>query len=142
MKRYRVGYTQGVFDLLHDGHLNLFERCKEHCDYLIVGVCNDEYVRRNKNYNPVFNEDARCRLVASLKSVDEASVIPIEEVKDKMVAYGRCHFDVLFSGDDWKGTERYNKTESDFKGIGVDIVYLPYTKGISTSELKERILKM
>lgn len=142
MKRYKIGYTSGVFDLLHDGHLNLFERCKEHCDYLIVGVCDDEYVRRNKHYEPIFNEVSRCRLIASLKYVDEAVITSIEEVEDKMISYSKYHYDVLFSGDDWKGTERYNRTEADFKEVGVDIVYLPYTKDISTTDLKERILRM
>lgn len=141
MKKYKVGYTCGVFDLFHVGHLNLLERCKEMCDILIVGVCDDEYVTKIKNKVPVYPKDQRVRILNALKVVDRAELVSIEETDDKMLAFNRFQFDVLFSGDDWKGSVRYMKTEEQFKKYGVSIEYLPYTKGISTSEIKESVKK-
>ena len=140
-KKYHVGYTCGVFDLFHVGHLNLLERCKAMCDILIVGVCDDTYVREIKNKEPVFNENDRVRILKALKCVDDAELVDIATTDDKMLAYDRFHFDVLFSGDDWKGSERYLRTEKQFESVGAKIEYLPYTKGISTSELKEKMKK-
>lgn len=139
MKKYKIGFTAGVFDLFHVGHLNLLERCKEYCDYLIVGVCDDKYVTDIKKKQPVINENDRVRILNALKCVDEAVLIDIETTNDKMVALKKFGFDVLFSGDDWKGTERYLKTESQFAPLGVSIEYLPYTQGVSTSDIKEKM---
>ena len=139
MKKYKIGYTAGVFDLFHVGHLNLLERCKQYCDKLCVGVCDDEYVAKKKNKTPVYRQEDRVRILNALKCVDEAFLVNIEETEDKTKVFDRCKFDVLFSGDDWKGSERYKKTEEEFKKLGIDIVYLPYTKGISTTQIKERI---
>lgn len=139
MKKYHIGYTCGVYDLFHIGHLNLFERCKEMCDILIVGVCDDNYVRNIKHKEPIINENDRLRIVKALKAVDDAFIIDIETTNDKMLALDKFKFDVLFSGDDWKGSERYNKTEKDFAKYGVSIEYLPYTKEVSTTMLKEKI---
>ena len=139
MKKYHVGYTCGVYDLFHVGHLNLFERCKEMCDILIVGVCNDDYVRNIKHKKPMINENDRVRIINALKCVDQVFLIDIETTTDKMLALKKFKFDVLFSGDDWRGSERYNKTEEDFKKLGAAIEYLPYTKGVSTTLLKEKI---
>ena len=129
MKKYHIGYTCGVYDLFHVGHLNLFERCKEMCDILIVGVCNDEYVRKIKNKEPVINENDRLRIVKSIKPVDEAYLIDINTTNDKNLALEKFEFDVLFSGDDWKGTERYKKTEEDFKKemLQLNIYLIPKT---------------
>lgn len=141
MKKYSVGYTCGVFDLFHVGHLNLLERCKEQCDILIVGVCDDDYVRNIKNKQPVYNENDRVRILNALKVVDKAELVTIEETDNKFMAYDKFKFDVLFSGDDWKGSERYRRTEEQFAELGVSIEYLPYTKGISTSQIKENLSK-
>lgn len=140
-KKYKVGYTCGVFDLFHVGHLNLLERCKEMCDYLIVGVCDDKYVRDIKKKEPVYTEEQRVRILNALKVVDKAELVTIEETNDKMLAIEKFQFDVLFSGDDWKGSERYLKTEEQFKQYGASIEYLPYTQGISTSQIKEDLSK-
>lgn len=139
MKKYKVGFTTGVFDLFHIGHLNLLERCKEQCEYLIVAVCGDDYVTQVKHKTPVFSEEDRIRIIGALKCVDEVSTITIEEIDDKMKALERFKFDVLFSGDDWKGSERYNRTEKQFAELGVSIEYLPYTKGVSTTQIKETL---
>lgn len=139
MKKYKVGYTCGVFDLFHVGHLNLLEKCKEQCEYLIVGVCNDDYVENVKHKEPVINENDRVRILKALKVVDDAKLVTIEETNDKMLALEKFKFDVLFSGDDWKGSQRYLKTEREFAKLGVSIEYFPYTQGISTSELKAKM---
>lgn len=138
-KKYHIGYTCGAFDLFHIGHLNLLEKCKSMCDILIVGVCNDEYVRKVKEKEPVFPENQRLRIINALKVVDDAVLVDIETTNDKMIALKKFNFDVLFSGDDWKGTERYNKTEQQFSKLGASIEYLPYTMGISTTQIKNDI---
>lgn len=140
MKKYKVGYTCGVFDLFHVGHLNLLERCKEQCDYLVVGMCDDSYVRNIKNKEPIIKEDDRLRILNALKCVDLAEKVDIETTNDKMLAWERFKFDVLFSGDDWKGTERYLKTEKQFEKIGATIEYLPYTQGVSTTDIKKKMV--
>ena len=137
-KKVRV-FTSGSFDLFHIGHLNLLEKCKEMCEILIVGVCNDRYVTEIKNTTPFYNESQRVRLLNALEVVDRVELVTIKETDDKMLALKRFKFDVLFSGDDWKGTERYLKTEKQFIKYGVQIEYLPYTQGISSSQIKEII---
>ena len=141
MKKYKVGYTVGVFDLFHVGHLNLLERCKEMCETLIVGVCDDDYVRNIKHQEPIINENDRVRIINALKCVDSAELVDFKITDDKMLALERFKFDVLFSGDDWKGSERYLKTEAQFAPLGVSIEYLPYTKGVSTTNIKAKLSK-
>ena len=137
----KIGYTCGVYDLFHVGHLNLFERCKKECDYLIVGVCSDDYVRKVKNKDPIINETDRMRIVGALKCVDEVSIVSIEETFDKLLAWEKFNFNVLFSGDDWKGTQRFLETERAFKerGIELEMVFFPYTNGVSTTKIKSEI---
>ena len=139
MKKYKVGITLGVFDLLHVGHLNLLERCKSMCDHLVVGVCMDDYVRDIKHKEPVVKDTDRLRMLNALKCVDEAIPVTIEETENKMLCLKNHPFDVLFSGDDWKGSDRYNRTEKQFAELGVSIEYLPYTQGVSTTKLKEKM---
>lgn len=141
MKKYNIGITTGVYDLFHVGHLNLLERCKEQCEYLIVAVCDDDYVRNIKNKEPVFSLEERVRIIGALKCVDEVIVVSFEDVDDKMGLLKKYKFDVLFSGDDWKGTERYLKTEKQFAEVGASIEYLPYTQGVSTTQIKESLKK-
>ncbi|MBE6505676.1 MAG: glycerol-3-phosphate cytidylyltransferase [Methanobrevibacter millerae] len=140
-KKYKIGYTCGVFDLFHVGHLNLLENCKKQCETLIVGVCTDEYVIKIKNKTPIFSQEERCRIIEALDVVDSAKIVDIEEVNDKQLAQKIFKFDVLFSGDDWKGTERYVETEKQFAKIDVSIEYLPYTQGISTTLIKNSLNK-
>ena len=138
-KKYKVGITVGVFDLFHVGHLNLLERCKAMCDKLVVAVCGDDYVANIKHKTPVYPEDQRRRILAALKCVDEVVTVTIEETEDKMLLLKNHPFDVLFSGDDWKGSERYLNTEKQFAELGVSIEYFPYTKGVSTTDTKNRL---
>ncbi len=139
MKKYKTGITVGVFDMFHVGHLNLLERCKAQCDELIVAICDDDYVRNIKHKEPVIVQSDRVRLVEALKCVDRAVLVDYKRTDDKMLLWEELGFDVLFSGDDWKGSERYLKTEKEFKKIGVSIEYLPYTQGVSTTDIKEKI---
>ena len=139
MEKYKTGITVGVFDLFHIGHLNLLERCKGKCDYLIVAVCGDDYVSLIKHKVPVFPVEQRCRILKALRCVDEVIQVSIDEINDKMLLLQKHPFDVLFSGDDWKGSARYLQTEKDFAKLGIQIEYLSYTNGISTSEIRERL---
>ena len=141
MKKYKIGYTCGVFDLFHVGHLNLLERCSEMCERLVVGVCSDQYVREIKHTEPVIPEEDRLRIIGALRCVDRAEIVDIETTNDKLTAQARFGFDVLFSGDDWKGSERYVRTEREFAEIGVAIEYLPYTQGVSSSGIKDKLNK-
>ena len=133
-----TGYTDGVFDLFHIGHLNLIRAARKRCDHLIVGVHSDEIVEGYKHRRPIVNDHDRREIVASLREVDEAV---INETRDKLALWGKYHFDVVFIGDDWKNTERWNCFEAVLGQVGVRVEYLPYTQGISTTELRERIMK-
>lgn len=138
-KKYGTGITVGVFDLFHVGHLNLLERCKALCERLVVAVCQDDYVRTVKHKEPVCCDKDRMRILAALRCVDEVIPVTIEETEDKLLLIRNYPFDVLFSGDDWKGTERYRRTEEQFALLGASIEYLPYTQGISTTEIKQKL---
>lgn len=137
-KSYKLGYTDGVYDLFHVGHLNMIEAAKKQCEYLIVGVHSDEVVKQYKHYYPVIPEDERARIVRAVKGVDR---VVINEVRDKLILLERYHFNVVFIGDDWKGTDRWNNFERILGKRNVDVVYIPYTQGISTTEIKKKILE-
>ena len=137
-KKYKTGYTDGVYDLFHIGHLNMIETAKKHCEYLIVGVHGDDVVEEYKHHRPIINENDRCRIISAIKGVDRAV---INRFRDKLKLWELYHFDVVFIGDDWKGTERWNNFEKILKEINVDVVYVPYTKGISTTDIKNIIMK-
>lgn len=138
-KKYEVGYTTGVFDLFHIGHLNILKRAKEQCDHLIVGVSTDELVQSYKNKTPVIPFEERIKIVESIKYVDE--VVP-QTNRDKVEALKKYKFQAMFVGDDWKGTPKWNKLEEDFKKLNAHIVYFPYTKGTSSTILKETLNKI
>lgn len=133
MKKYRIGYTQGVYDMFHVGHLNLFNHAKEMCEYLIVGVNSDALVNEYKNKMPVISEKNRCYIVQNIKSVDNAIIV---HTLDKFVALKQFHFDVIFIGDDWKGNLRWEETVKQMSDNGVDVVFLPHTDGVSSTELR------
>ena len=136
MKQYKVGYTTGVFDLFHVGHLNILRRAKEYCDFLIVGVSTDELVKEYKNKNPVIPYEDRKEIIEGIKYVDQ--VVP-QINREKMVAWEHLLFDVMFVGDDWKGSALFHEVEKKLKQVGVDVVYFPYTKGVSSTMVKEKI---
>ena len=126
-----IGYTTGVYDMFHIGHLNVIRNAKAQCDYLIVGVSTDELVIKEKNKQPVIPYEERAEIVAALKYVDE--VVPQID-KNKMGAWEKYHFDKMFVGSDWKGTPQWDEYEKQFSAVGVEIVYLPHTDGISSTQ--------
>lgn len=128
-----IGYTTGVFDLFHVGHLNILKQAKKHCDYLIVGVTTDEEVKRVKKKIPIIPYAERAEIVEAIKYVDE--VVP-EDNTDKLLATENITFNRIFKGDDWKGTEKWNMYEEAFKEKGIEVVYFPYTKGTSSTHLR------
>lgn len=131
-KKYNIGYTTGVFDMFHIGHLNILRRAKEQCEYLIVGVSTDELVQDYKGKTPTIRFEDRIAIVGAIKYVDK--VVP-QITMDKVQAWKLLKYDVIFHGDDWKGSKMYNQIEADLKAIGVDMVFLPHTKGISSTSL-------
>lgn len=135
IKKYKVGYTTGVFDMFHIGHLNILKRAKAMCDYLIVGVSTDEVVQEYKHKKPVIPFEDRLAIVEAIKYVDKA--IP-QTTMDKMVAYKELHFDALFHGSDWKDSTMYDEIEKAFSAIGVDVVFLPHTDGISSTLIRDK----
>lgn len=134
MKDKIIGYTAGVFDLFHIGHLNILKRAKAECDYLIVAVSTDELVEEYKHKTPIIPYDERKSIVESIKYVDE--VVP-QINRDKMASWEKYKFDKMFVGDDWKGDKMFQELEEKFREKGVGIVYFPYTKGTSSTYLRE-----
>lgn len=136
MKKYKIGYTTGVYDMFHIGHLNIIRKAKEQCDYLIVGVTTDELCFLRKNKYPIINEKERMEIVSAIKYVDE--VVPQTDM-DKLKAVKELHADAVFVGSDWKGTEAWNQYEKEFAEVGCTVVYLDHTDGISSSILREKL---
>lgn len=131
-----VGYTTGVFDMFHVGHLNLVRRARERCDRLIVGVSTDEAAESYKGRRPIVPFAERLEIVRAIRWVDEA--VPQENM-DKFAAWQRLHFDRLFHGSDWKGSAMYDEIESKLGAVGVEVEYLPYTEGTSSTLLAARL---
>ncbi|HQO10724.1 MAG TPA: adenylyltransferase/cytidyltransferase family protein [Clostridiales bacterium] len=133
-KKYKRGYTAGVYDLFHIGHLNLLKKAKEQCEYLIVAVSTDELVQSYKNKKPVICYEERKAIVEAIRYVDE--VVP-QESRDKIAAFEKYRFDVMFVGDDWKGNDVFEKTDRYMRDHGGCVEYIPYTTHISSTLLKE-----
>lgn len=138
MKKYKIGYTTGVFDMFHIGHLNILRRAKEQCDYLIVGVTTDELCFSRKNKYPIINQAERAEIVSAIKYVDE---VVYQENMDKFCAVKEYGCDAVFVGSDWKGTPSWIEYEKQFNELGCDVVYLDYTDGISSTILREKCNK-
>lgn len=137
-KKYKIGYTTGVFDMFHVGHLNILKRAKEQCEYLIVGVSTDETVESYKHKTPIIKFEERSAIVEAIKYVDK--VVP-QISMNKMDAYKELKFDALFHGSDWQGSDMYNKIVEEFAAVGVDVVFLPHTDGISSTLIREKANK-
>ena len=132
MKNVVIGYTTGVFDMFHIGHLNILKRAKDQCNYLIVGVSTDELVKKVKKKTPVISYEERAAIVEAVRYVD--LVVPQTD-KNKLAAWEKYHFHKMFVGSDWKGTPQWDLYENQFQPIGVEIVYLDHTDGISSTQL-------
>ena len=133
-----VGYTTGVYDLFHIGHLNLLKNARGLCDKLIVGVTIDALVEY-KNKRAVIPFEERIEIVRNIKCVDAA--IP-QETLDKFKAWEKLHFDVLFVGDDWYNAPSWQEMEEKFKQVGVRVVYFPYTKGTSSTLINQTLINL
>ena len=133
-----IGYTTGVYDLFHIGHLNLLKNARGLCDKLIVGVTVDKLVEY-KNKRAVIPFEERIEIVRNIKCVDAA--IP-QETLDKFKAWEKLHFDILFVGDDWYKSDSWQEMEEKFKQVGVRVVYFPYTKGTSSTLLNQTLIKL
>lgn len=131
-KKYKIGYTTGVYDMFHIGHLNILKRAKEQCEYLIVGVSTDELVQTYKHKIPTIPFENRVAIVEAIRYVDK--VVP-QTSMDKAAAWQNLRFNAVFHGDDWKGSTMYNAVEEELEKLGVDMIYLPHTDGISSTIL-------
>ena len=134
-----IGYTTGVFDLFHIGHLNILRESKKMCDKLIVGITNDELVYKRKNKYPVIPFRERIEIVNAIKYVDKA--VP-QNTMNKMVAWKKIKFNIMFVGDDWKGTNKWNTIELRMNQVGVEIIYFPYTKTTSSTLIHKTLVKL
>lgn len=135
MKKFKIGYTQGTYDMFHIGHLNLLRQAKERCEKLIVGINSDVLVQQYKNKTPVVNEYDRMEIVGELRCVDE--VVKCETL-EKTEAWKKLHFDAIFIGNDWKGNARWAQTEKELAPLGAEVVYLQHTDGISSTLLRTK----
>lgn len=136
MKKYKIGYTTGVFDMFHIGHLNILRRAKEQCEHLVVGVTTDELCFMRKNKFPIISQEDRKAIVASIRYTDE---VVDQADMDKFRAVENIGADVVFVGSDWKGTPTWDEYEKEFATIGCAVVYLNHTDGISSTILREKI---
>ena len=130
----KIGYTTGVFDLFHVGHLNILRNAKLECDYLIVGITTDELSIKEKGRIPIIPFSERMTIIESIKYVD--SVIP-QVNYDKIEAWNNLKFNIMFVGNDWQGTEKWNLLEEKFSELGVKISYFPYTQQTSSRKIRK-----
>jgi glycerol-3-phosphate cytidylyltransferase len=130
----KVGYAPGVYDLFHVGHLNILKHARSRCDYLIAGVVSDRMARCAKGTEPVVPLEERLEIVQSIRYVDQAIE---EDVAEKLEVWEHVRFDVIFKGDDWRGTPKGDKLEHDFAKVGVQVVYFPYTAHTSSTQLRQ-----
>jgi glycerol-3-phosphate cytidylyltransferase len=130
----KIGYTTGVFDLFHIGHLNVLRRAKLECDHLIVGVTSDELCRERKGVSPIIPFVERMEIVANIRFVDE--VIP-QSSMNKLEAWNNLKFDIMFVGDDWRGTASWIALEDELRKCNVEVMYFPYTTHTSSTKLRE-----
>jgi glycerol-3-phosphate cytidylyltransferase len=131
-----VGYVPGAWDMFHIGHLNILRRAREHCDHLIAGVVLDEVLEVAKGRLPVVPHAERMEIVGAMECVDE---VVTDSSSDKYVMWEKLRFDVLFKGDDWKGTPKGDRLEASLGAVGVQVVYFPYTVHTSSTMLRQLI---
>ena len=134
MRKFKIGYTSGVYDMFHIGHLNILRNAKNLCETLVVGVSTNELVECYKGKVPVISYHDRVAIVSAIKYVDK--VVPQIDM-DKLKSAKAVSADVVFVGDDWKGTEKWNKIEENLRQYGISVVYLPHTEGVSSTILAD-----
>lgn len=136
---YVIGYVPGAWDVFHIGHLNILRRAKLLCDYLMVGVVNDEVSLEQKGRSPIIPFHERLEIVRSIELVDAAVG---EVTSDKMATWEQFRFDVIFKGDDWQGSPKWTRLEEKFAAVGVRVAYLPYTTHTSSTRLREVVSRL
>ena len=132
-----VGYTTGVFDMFHIGHLHILKKAKNHCDYLVVGVSSDELVQSYKGITPIIPLSDRMEIIMSLNCVDE---VIIQRHRDKKRQFDDIGYDTLFVGDDWQGSEIFNELDAYLSKYGAEVTYFPYTQKVSSTQFR-RVLE-
>jgi glycerol-3-phosphate cytidylyltransferase len=130
----RIGYVPGVYDMFHVGHLNILRNARLACSHLIAGVVSDEMAEQAKGKAPIVPTAERVAIVRGIRYVDE---VVVEDVPEKLEMWRRLRFDVIIKGDDWRGTAKGAKLETDFGPLGVQVVYLPYTVHTSSTMLRQ-----
>lgn len=135
-KKYKIGYTTGVYDMFHIGHLNILRKAKEQCEILIVGVTTDELCYKRKNKYPIICEKDRMEIVSSIRYVDK---VVAQYDMEKIRPVKELNADAVFVGSDWKGTAAWNQYEKEFAEVGCSVVYLDHTDGISSTILREKL---
>jgi glycerol-3-phosphate cytidylyltransferase len=129
----RIGFAPGVYDLFHIGHLNILREARRHCDRLVAGVTSDDLTAQLKGRVPVVPLAERLDIVRSVRYVDE---VVVESEVDKLKTWKRIGFHVIFKGDDWRGTPKWEEFERRFAKVGVEVVYFPYTMHTSSTLLR------
>ena len=137
-KKYKIGYTTGVYDMFHIGHLNILRRAKEQCETLIVGVTTDALCEARKGKSPIICEADRVAIVEAIRYVDK---VVLQSDMDKLSAVTACGADAVFVGSDWQGTPAWQRYEQELATVGCTVVYLDHTDGISSTVLRERLNK-
>ena len=140
-----IGYTAGVYDMFHVGHLNILKSARQNCDYLIVGVNSDEATYKYKKKYPIIPENERMEIIEAIKYVDEVvladDVVRVNE-EGTISVFEKYHFDMVFIGDDHKDMPRWQEVDMHLRQRGSKVWYLPYTKHISSSKLSVVLDKM
>ncbi|MCV2396356.1 adenylyltransferase/cytidyltransferase family protein [Actinotalea sp. M2MS4P-6] len=132
----RVGYAPGAYDLFHIGHLNILRHARAHCDRLVAGIVDDDVLEITKGRRPVIPIAERVEIVRHIDLVDD---VYVETQPDKLITWEDVRFDVIFKGDDWRGTPKGEKLERDFATVGVEVVYFPYTVHTSSTLLRRAL---
>lgn len=136
MKKYKVGFVSGFFDILHEGHIKILKLAKEQCEQLIVAVGTDEFMRVRKGRESVLSYEERVQIVSAIRYVDK---VVEENDLDKIEAYKKYHFDVMFAGDDHKNEATYIRdTETLKRKYGVDTIYIRRSD-VSSTALRKRV---
>ncbi|MFP5131025.1 adenylyltransferase/cytidyltransferase family protein [Phocaeicola coprocola] len=138
-KKYEIGYTAGMFDILHIGHIETLRRAKSMCNFLIVAVGTDEFLRKRKNREPIISFEERYEIIKSLKFVD--MVVP-EHNLDKISEYQKYKFDVMFAGEDHENEPVYIEAKKILNSKGVDVIYFKHLHLISSTMIRKRIIAL
>ena len=139
MKKYKIGFLCGFFDPLHDGHIDIMRQAKEMCEYLIVAVGTDDFMMQRKHRETVLSYEQRVEIVSAIRYVDQ--VVPEIDL-DKMKAYYQYHFDVMIAGEDHVSEPLYREAKKQLEALGIDTVFVPRRKNISSTLMREKMLKL